>query len=587
MAAPAVILDPAGSQSGRLLSMQRRRLMTAGKEALKAAAAMPGQVITAAVESFAASPVASALGMSGSGRDFAQARRAAMAIGGRGNAPAAGPSRPPREGALKYPAKVVASTTHSGQPITGLRIGQGRSMTGDERGVSKPVSGTQYLPANEGASFRAGGPKVGMARTEGGQVVSGSLTRSAVRITGDEAGQNATITGEAEQLPEHDITTRRDPPGSSGAQFARQANPHGSHVFGTNLGRSMKTAGSRDRNLSPAIESTEKGLSITGSALGRSLRVTGDASGACRNVTGTQYLAPAQRQAACNTAAAAANDAGRADPVTAAKVNLSQSWGGQRVTGPDLEHNPRVTGDEPGSCSSITGSQYQGPATAEGWCDGGAGARMAGRIVRKPADAPVTGNTPMHNDAVTGTARGAARDITGTPYYRANTEVSAPADPVAAIDSRFSIRAPQRSAHVVAAQGRADAPAPSERITGAFAVGIGKVTGNLEFMGRPRTGTDRERKPAHTLVSGEGAVGAVKRISGDSWTDNALVTGQEAAFAAERNPTQRGPKAKAFAGSSTFKEQAVHEEPKQLVTGMMGYFSKTGARVTLSGGAQS
>ena len=84
----------------------------------------------------------------------------------------------------------------------------------------------------------------------------------------------------------------------------------------------------------------------------------------------------------------------------------------------DVEHNPRVTGDEPGSCSALTGSQYQGRSTADGWCDaasaGAASARRPARAVRE-----VTGDTPLHGDTVTGIARGAGRDITGTPYHAA------------------------------------------------------------------------------------------------------------------------------------------------------------------------
>ena len=92
-----------------------------------------------------------------------------------------------------------------------------------------------------------------------------------------------------------------------------------------------------------------------------------------------------------------------------------------------------------------------------------------------------------------------------------------------------------------------------------------------------------DKPPAHSRISGEGMDGG--RITGDAWGTHRAVTGTDGDFAAGRNPSARGPKAKAFAGSTVFKTQAVYEEPKQLVTGMF-YFAKTGARVTLSGGAQ-
>jgi len=481
---------------------------------------------------------------------------------------AAPPAHNTPQGVLAYAPKVTESGTQGGQRVTGIRIGDGKQVTGDERGTVMPVSGTQYIDTDSPTAFRAAAPKVGQMRTQGGQTVSGTLVRSQVRITGDEAGASVTITGKADPRLDDDVTARSHQAGFAGAQFQRQANPHGSTVFGTNLGRSVRTAGSRERNRSLAIETTEKGLAVTGSALGHGSRMTGDESGLCRSVTGNQYLAPARAQPACG---------GKAEPVTASKVSVSESWGGQRITGMDVEHNPRVTGDEPGSCSALTGSQYQGRSTANGWCNAAQAGAAAARRAKPPASL-VTGDTPLQADSVTGTARGAGRDITGTPYQASEQAVGAkPADPVATLDTRFSVRSPQRAAHLVAAN-TADAPG----ITGSFAVGGDKVTGNVEFLARPRTRAAGD-KPAHTKISGEGM--DVGRITGDAWGAHPAVTGTDGAFAAERNPSARGPKARAFAGSTAFKSQAVHEEPKQLVTGMF-YFAKTGARVTLSGGAQ-
>jgi hypothetical protein len=484
------------------------------------------------------------------------------------------------QGTIAYAPKVTESGTQGGQRVTGIRIGEGKQVTGDERGTVMPVSGTPYIDTDGPTAYRAAAPKVGQMRTPGGQTVSGTLVRSTVRITGDERGNAVTITGEADQRLTDDLTTRSNNTGFSGAQFQRQANPHGSTVFGTNLGRSVRTAGSRERNRTLAIETTEKGLAVTGSALGHSSRMTGDETGACRTVTGNQYLAPARAQAACG--GAAQPQGGRPDPVTAGKVSVSESWGGQRITGMDVEHNPRVTGDEPGSCSSLTGSQYQGRSTADGWCNATqAGAAAARRA--KPAASTVTGDTPLHADSVTGTARGAGRSITGTPY-QATVQAAAtmPPDPVATLDTRFSVRSPQRAAHLQAGTSVDAKPAASGGITGSFAVGGDKVTGNVEFLARPRQRQEGD-KPAHTKVSGEGM--EFGRITGDAWGAHPSVTGTDGAFATNRNPSERGPKAKAFAGSAAFKTQAVYEEPKQLVTGMF-YFAKTGARITLSGGAQ-
>ncbi len=554
--APNPVVPSLAKLSGRSASIQRRQLLSAGKQALLSHIAFTAPGTEAAPQ----------------------------------------PSQEPRLGALDYAPKVVASKTQRNQRVTGLRIGQGAHVTGDKRGTAQPISGTQYIGAETAAGWRAGGPKVGHARTEAGQVVSGTLIRSAVRVTGDEAGGRVTITGEADQRAEDDVTTRASQGASPVAQFHRQASPHGSTVLGTNLGRAAGRMGSRDRARKPFVEVTETGLPITGSAVGRSVRLTGDEDGACRHVTGTQYLAPARRQTECGfmgggTAPAEHIGADRPDPVTGGKVAVAKSWGGQRITGIDVEHDARVTGDAQGGCATLTGSQYQGLTTAERWCDPSVAGDAASVRVNRDATTSVTGNAARHDGLVTGAARGAAREITGTSYGRVDPPAVAPvADRVAHIDERFSITSPQRAAHLRA--GPADPPSADRggRITGSFAVGGGKVTGNLEFLGK-RRGHDPAAKPAHQRVSGEGRVGGeggpAGRVTGHSWADNRHVTGTEGTFASGRNPTERSGQPVTFAGARTFRGAERLPEPNQLVTGMFGSFSKTNARVTLSGGAQT
>jgi hypothetical protein len=531
--------------SGKEMSMERRRLASGGKAALQAAS--PGSNLSAA-------PL---------GRRRAQQNAQA-------GAESAGPVKiqPPPN----YVPKVTTSETHAGSRITGMHVGTHSQMTGVERGLSAPVSGTEYTGRETGAAWRQASAKVGFARTEGGLTVSGTLTRSNIAITGDERGQSSRITGEAEQSPKDDLTQRTE-------SFAPASS------FGTPR---LRGTGSRTRNRATQLETTEKGQAITGSAIGRSLRVTGDESGACRSVTGTQYLAPARAQAACGHAGggtAPAEQLGelRADPVTRGKVREAQSWGGQRVTGPNVEYHSGVTGDAPAATALLTGNQYQGPKTAAVWTDPATRVATAARMARRAATLAVTGDTPLQVSSVTGSAKGAGRELTGTPYWRPETESAVPENPVAALDERFSIRSPQRAAQL-RPRATGEAAANEDRITGSFAVGGGKVTGNVEFAARSRVRAPDDAA-AHTKVTGEGRSG--NKITGDSWSDQSRVTGTDNAFSAARNPSERGPKGKPFAGAVKFKSEAKADEPKNLVTGMSGYSSKTGARVTLSGGAQS
>jgi hypothetical protein len=588
--APALPLVSNASLSGRSVSIERRRQLSAGKTSANGAAypsngsAHPKTSSNAAVENSGgnAGPGSGLVPVSRPARELAQARRAELSLHGRGDAPAAAPIRPARAGKIEYPVRIEPSPTQAGRVVTGLRISPGNAVTGAARGSAVPVSGSQYIAADAGSGWRAGGPKVGLSRTSGGLVVSGTLVRSNVHVTGDEAGRGIAITGEADQRIDDDLTQRANNGVSAPSQFRRQADPHGTSVHGTNLGRSLRSAGSRERPRAEIVEFSQGGLPVTGSAIGRSTRVSGDEAGVCRRVTGDQYLSPSEFQAECGgrlggTAPAPQALANRPDPVTGAKVRTSQTWGGQRVSGVDVEHDPRVTGDEPGSCKTITGSAYQGTGTMYAYCDEDSAANAERRLVRGTVSAAVTGDTPRNGSGVTGTSRGATRSITGTPYFASeNAARVISANPVATIDGQFSVRSPQRAAQLSAA------PHP-ERITGSFAGGHGKVTGNLEFAFRNRKADDAQ-PAARIQMTGEGI--GNNRISGDSYKDDSRVTGTGTRVETERNPTERGGKPRPFAGAQRFKTLASHEEPKHLVTGMFGYSSDSGAKVTLSGGAQ-
>jgi hypothetical protein len=492
---------------------------------------------------------------------------------------------------LEYAPKVVSSVTQGRQTVTGSRIGNGSQVTGVQPGATLPISGTQYIGREAGLAAVPVGPKVGLSRTARGGIVSGTLVRSNVAITGDEAGGKISITGEAEQRPEDDLTERKDSAAQSSAQFQRQSEPHGHTVFGTNLGRSLRQAGSRARDRSAALETTERGLAITGSAVGRASRMTGDEDGSCRQVTGDQYLSPARLQAACGGAAAvaaptapAAQGAVRIDPVTGAKVRVATTWGEQSVTGSDVEHDPRVTGDMQGSCSVITGTHYHGPRTLHAWCDPAVADAAGQQVPRRAATTGVTGDTPLHDDSVTGLGRGVTRAVTGTPYYSDAAAQPAPQDAIAALNSRFSVPSPQRAAHLRANHDAVEAPTANHRITGPFALECKKLTGNLEFIFKPRNTPDREAKPGRNRISGEGRTEG-RQISGGSWAEQKNVTGTEGFTAVDRNPSERNGKPHTFAGAEKFKSKAPKEDQKQLVTGMAGWSSNSAAKVTLSGGA--
>ena len=574
--------------SGREMSRARRQAMVQGKTALRqfaGSAPAATQVAVPAMSSPAPQAQAQAPRSAGSARMAAQALRAERAKYGRGDQPAPRPSGRVRQATkLNYAPKVASSETYAGGKVTGVRIGRGMNMTGDERGSALQVTGCQYVGKETGFQPREGGMKVGASRTAGGLVVTGSQVRSKISITGDEYRCGVAITGEADQDLGDDLLDRRDSGAYTSMQFQRQHNPHGQTVFGTNLGRSAKAVGSRDRNRDRGLEFTEDGLPISGTALGRSVNVTGDESGSCRPITGDQYLMPAARQTLCATGNGGSARAGNAfmrsiggDPVTGGKVAESETFGRQRITGVDVEHCDRVTGDEYGVCNSITGTAYVGPGQYEAVCPTG-----APEPVRPTAGCRVTGDTPLNVGHVTGTQRGCERGITGTPYYREAVADETGDDMIAQIDTRFSVRSPQREAQLRADVTAVEAPTAAGRITGSFAVGQGKITGNQEFNFNPRPKGERASR---MQITGEGRVDG-RTITGSCWSEHRHVTGTEDYIATERNPSQRGGQPHGFANATVFKSEGKHEPARQLVTGMVGWSAKSAAKVTLSGGAQ-
>jgi hypothetical protein len=547
---------------GREASLARRRAVSAGKGALPpatervsvgrrniAAAATPPPI---RVIPPAPPDKATNAATNGSVSEQGRARRADISQRGRG----AAVSLPrPAEAATQAPSDASTVAARGPQRVTGLQNPSRVPVTGEPPNVN----------------MRSAASKVGFARTTGGLIVSGSLVRSNVPVTGDEWGASHTITGEAEQRPQDDLSIRDEGGARPSAQFPPRTQPHGASVFGFNLDRGAQLP---ERRESLALESTLAGVSVTGTAVGRSSRVTGDEAGACRKLTGDQYSAPERARAECGGSAGASGvgsrlGAQRKDPVTGAKVVVAVTRGGQRVSGVDLERSSRVTSRAGGVDATVTGSQYS------------AGGRAP--AIEFTAQS-LTGDVPRNTAAITGTARGADIAITGTAYFQAQTQAEGlpAAERLEMIAKRFSVNSPQRTAQLLPPATTA-AGAPAQRITGSFAHGAEKVTGSLEFVFRPRI-ADREATPARLTITGEGH--ANSRITGGAFTEQKNVTGISSTSDVGRNPSARAGKAQAFAGARHFASFADREEPKHLVTGMVGYSSDAAAKVTLSGGGQ-
>jgi len=264
------------------------------------------------------------------------------------------------------------------------------------------------------------------------------------------------------------------------------------------------------------------------------------------------------------------------------------TWGDQHVTGLDVEHNSRVTGDEQGLCDAITGTPYVGPNQFQTSCSAENEEKTERRISSKLASANfISGDVLSSANHVTGTQRGSEHNITGTPYYKADPEGDGKMDVmerIKKINNSFTVRIPQRESQERVGTDAINAPTAESLITGTFSAGEGKITGNQEFRFNPRPKVDAIA--GNSRVTGEGRVEG-KTITGSAWISKDNVTGTEGHIAAERNPSQRKGDPHGWAGARKFKDKATpHTESTHHVTGLIGWSPKASVPITVSGGGQ-
>ncbi len=179
--------------------------------------------------------------------------------------------------------------------------------------------------------------------------------------------------------------------------------------------------GATDQPWKVAVSETTLGQQITGTKVGRSVKTTGDEPSTCRPITGTEYMGADIFREFCQT-----------DPVVkpVAKVRVSPTGHGQRVTGNEVGRSNKVTGDEPGTCKNVTGTQYLSPNQYEAFCGirPEPGQPKVG-VGRTFGDNRVSGNLVGRASKVTGDELGAEFKPTGTQYTSPSdigTEIAPP-----------------------------------------------------------------------------------------------------------------------------------------------------------------
>lgn len=488
--APVVAAKMGEAPTGRALARARRAALSQdGKaglkrvaQATKIAASMPGQDWQAAITKGA------------TGRQVAMQRRMVQSLTGRTGA--SSESRPSgrtkaRNVSAPVPEKVGEGHTLSGQSVTGTMVERIKKVTGNEPGSCRSVTGTEYIGSEQFDTLcksrpEAGPAKVGVGSTLREHKVTGTEVGRSVRMTGDEVGACRGITGTeylaAERYDEFCATR----PAPAPAKVGMSDTAKGKHVTGVLVDRPSKMTGGEagaERALTgtayvlPHAEghAAEK-VVVTHTAQGKT--VTGTAVGHTAKITGDE---PGACRGITGTEYLAAEQfqaiCNTTAPTTPHKVSVMSTRGSQSVSGSEVGRSDKVTGDEPGSCRQITGSQYYTSGDFGSLCNS-SGPRKVGAM-QTLAGRTVTGTEVNRSPKMSGDEEGGCIPVTGTDYVgaaqlEAVCAVSTPVAPVAkvAVDQTW-----QGQAVTGSYVGR------SAKVTGAESGGCSPISGT-PYIGR-------------------------------------------------------------------------------------------------------
>lgn len=156
------------------------------------------------------------------------------------------------------------------------------------------------------------------------------------------------------------------------------------------------------------------------------------------------------------------------------KVGASETVRGQTVTGTMVGRSESVTGDEPSTCRTITGTEYLGADIFRSFCQTDP-AKGPAKVRKSPTSRgnAVTGNEVGRSTKVTGDEPGTCKNVTGTEYVSANQSQA-----FCGTDTKAG---PAKVTGVETLKGKA--------VTGSNVGRSSKVTGDEPGQGRTLTGT--------------------------------------------------------------------------------------------------
>ena len=299
------------------------------------------------------------------------------------------------------PAKVGVSRTLKGQDVSGTQMGRSPSVTGDEYGACKPVTGTSYIGADQYADFcasRVAAEAINRARLGRNAELTGIQPGPDAKLTGNARGECQTVSGTPYLGDAQQAAACCHP---AMATHYRARSPESGASSAGITGNAMALQGGRQPGAfsvpSPARSARDSEIQrITGSAYGGSGRITGSLARATGLVSGTPEFR--YRDSAASAIAMVA---------TAAEPALERITGEGRersVTGDAWDRGGRVTGTEGHSAARRNPTQRGEPR-------GNGTSARAFRETEHPAPAPsrVTGSSGNSASGAAVTLSGGAR----------------------------------------------------------------------------------------------------------------------------------------------------------------------------------
>ena len=299
--------------------------------------------------------------------------------------------------------------------------------------------------------------------------------------------------------------------GAAGTSRSGGTRPSGPNRHGS------KQAAAADAAWKVGVSETLSGQTVTGTQANRSVKTTGNEAATCRTITGTEYLGAEVFQTFCGNQPAA--------PVQPAKVRVTATSHGNRVTGNEVGRSEKVTGDEPGTCKSVTGTEYISANQSAAYCGTATpSVRKVGRS-QTLGGQPVSGVLVGRSEKVTGDEPGSGRQLTGDQYLGA--EAAAPGRAPTKVSSFSTLRGTGVTGTAVgrSQQVTGDEPGSCRNITGDEYIGSQQFDGFCGTRPAPEAAkvgfsiTNRNQ-----VVSGT-RTGRSEKVTGDEPGTCKVVTG--------------------------------------------------------------